>query len=65
MKAYIPEKPYKITKSMWDEYYSIQQSGVMNMMLHPNIGYFCSHDAWQKSFDHFEKDANTDDLVIE
>jgi len=65
MRAHFPEKPYTITKDMWDEYYEVQESGIMNMMGHHLIGYFFSDNAWQKSFNHFEKDANTADLVIE
>tara|TARA_R110002020_G_scaffold3902_2_gene17190 strand:+ start:269 stop:466 length:198 start_codon:yes stop_codon:yes gene_type:complete len=65
MRAHFPTKPYEITKSMWDDYYSVQQSGVMNMMGHHLIGYFCSDGAWQKSFDHFEDEGNEETLTIE
>ena len=56
--------PYTITWARWLDYYSVQQSGKMNMMSHPSIQYFFMHDAWQKSYDHFERDGRTDDLVI-
>ena len=56
--------PYTITKLIWDDYYAVQQSGIMNMMGYPSVKYFFMHDAWQKSYDHFERDGRTDDLVI-
>ena len=60
----IPTVPYTISKATWDDYYSVQQSGEMNMMGHPSVAYFMRHDAWQKSYDHFERDGRTDDLTI-
>jgi hypothetical protein len=56
--------PYTITYAMWQDYYAVQQSGRINMMLHPNVIYFMSHNAWQKSFDHFETNGQTDALTI-
>tara|TARA_R110002020_G_scaffold14091_4_gene50179 strand:- start:33419 stop:33613 length:195 start_codon:yes stop_codon:yes gene_type:complete len=64
MRAHFPEKPYIITKDMWDEYYEVQQSGRMNMMGHHLIGYFCQGDAYQQAKNHFV-DNRTSDLVIE
>ena len=60
----IPSVPYTISKPEWDDYYAVQQSGVMNMMGYHSVKYFIAHDAWQKSYDHFERDGRTDDLVI-
>jgi len=57
--------PYTISHAMWTDYYAVQMSGRINMMLHPNVIYFMSHNAWQKSFDHFETNGQTDDLIIE
>ncbi len=57
--------PYTITHSIWSNYYEVQMSGRINMVMHPSVIYFREHDAWQKSFDHFETNAQTDDLVIE
>jgi hypothetical protein len=65
MRAHFPDKPYTITKVMWDDYYFVQNSGRMNMMQHWAIGYFCSDSAWQKAHDHFETGGNRNDLVIE
>lgn len=65
MRAHFPTKPYTITKGMWNDYHSVQESGVMNMMGHHLIGYFCSDNVWQEAYDHFEKEGNTEDLVIE
>lgn len=60
----IPTVPYTISKDTWDDYYAVQQSGVMNMMGYPTVVLFMMYDAWQKSYDHFEKDGRTDDLTI-
>ena len=57
--------PYKITRSMWNEYHRVQKSGRMNMMLHPLVEYFMSHNAWEKAYDHFGINKETEDLVIE
>ena len=59
------QPPYTITHAMWSNYYDVQQSGRINMMMHPNVIYFMSHNSWQKSFDHFETNAQTDPLTIE
>jgi len=61
----IPKADYLITRSMWTDYYSVQLSGRINMLHHPLVGFFMKHNAWQKSFDHFETNAQTDDLIIE
>jgi hypothetical protein len=61
----IPKTDYTVTRSMWKEYYAVQMSGRINMMLHPLVVFFMSHNAWQKSFDHFETNAQTDALIIE
>lgn len=58
-------KPYTITKKMWDRYHQVQKSGRINMMLHPLVEYFMSDDAWSKSFEHFENNNSKKDLVIE
>ena len=60
----IPSVPYTISKPVWDDYYSVQESGVMNMMEYPTVVLFMMHDAWRKSYDHFERDGRTDDLTI-
>ena len=60
----IPTAPYTISKDIWDDFYSVQQGGEMNMMEHPSIVYFFKHNAWDKSYEHFEKNARTDDLTI-
>jgi len=61
----IPKANYLITRSMWEDYYAVQQSGKINMLHHPLVGFFVNHDAWQKSFDHFETNAQTDGIIIE
>ena len=60
----MPTLPYSISKDTWDDYYAVQQSGVMNMMGYPTVVLFMRYNAWQKSYDHFEKDGRTDDLTI-
>jgi len=60
----LPTVPYTISKDTWDDYYAVQQSGSMNMMGYPTVVYFMMYDAWQKSYDHFERDGRTDDLTI-
>ena len=58
-------KPYTITKGMWDDFYSVQMSGVMNMYGHHLIRYFMHGDAYEQARHHFEDEGNTEDLVIE
>ena len=65
MRAHFPDKPYTITRSMWDDYRRDQKSGHMNMMGHHLIGYFCQGDAYGQAHQHFETDGNEEDLVIE
>lgn len=65
MMPHFPEKPYEITKAMWDDYYAVQQSGHMNMMGHRLIGYFMPDGAWQTAYDHFEVAGETTPVVIE
>lgn len=65
MFAHFPEKPYTITKGMWNSYRRDQESGHMNMMGHHLIGYFIQGDAWEQAHKHFETDGNDEDLVIE
>ena len=60
----IKEKPYTISKSIWDTYYRAQMSGHMNMMGHPLVVYFLEGDAWQRAHDHFETAGNIESLVI-
>jgi len=59
------EKPYKITKEIWDDYYEVQQSGRINMFEHPNIAYFFEGDSYSQAKTHFEVEGNTSDLVID
>tara|TARA_B100001250_G_C19253231_1_gene551680 strand:+ start:162 stop:365 length:204 start_codon:yes stop_codon:yes gene_type:complete len=61
----IPTKPYEITKDIWDDYYSVQQSGVMNMFGYPTVVYFLTDGSYRTAFKHFETDGMTDPVVIE
>ena len=65
MRAHFPDKPYTITKGMWNSYEGTRRSGHMNMMGHHLIGYFCQGDAYGQAQQHFEADGNEEDLVIE
>ena len=65
MRAHFPDYPYTITQDIWDDYYSVQQSGIMNMMGHHYIGYFMQGDAYKQAYKHFEEEGNTEPLVIE
>ena len=60
----IPTVPYTISKDTWDDFYSVQQSGEMNMMGYPTVVYFMMYDAYDKAHDHFVRDGRTDDLTI-
>jgi hypothetical protein len=53
-----------IPKIIWDEFYRVQQSGTMNMMGHPYVIYFMQDDDWQRAYDWFEEEGNTQPLVI-
>lgn len=62
----LPTKPYQITKEVWDDYYAVQESGVMNMFGYPTVVYFLADDsAYDKAFKHFEEDGNTEPITIE
>ncbi len=55
----------KITKSEWDDYYSTQRSGRMNMWSHPLIVKFAEDNNWRAAYEYFEVQKKTDDLIIE
>lgn len=57
-------RPYTITKDMWCDYYTVQKSGSINMLLHPLIEYFMEQGVWKQAFEHFEGNKNEEDLVI-
>lgn len=59
-----PDKPYNITKSMWDSFEGDRQSGHMNMYGHHLIGYFSQGDAYEQAKKHFEAEEKDEDLVI-
>lgn len=61
----VKEEPLVIHKYIWDEFYRVQRSGRMNMMGHPYVIYFMEGDNWQRAYDHFEEEGNTEPLVIE
>lgn len=62
--------PYQISKAIWDEYYGVQMSGVMNMFTHPLIEYFLSSSdesanaVYSRAFEHFETNGNTEPLEV-
>ena len=53
-----------ITHAEWKDYFSVQESGVMNMFLHWNIRKFAPEGNWAAAHEHFEVQGNTEDLVI-
>jgi len=55
----------KITQAEWQDYYTVQQSGVMNMMGHPLIRKFMPRGNWAAAHKHFEEEGNTGDLVVQ
>ena len=57
--------PYIITKSIWEDFRTVQISGKMNMYGHPYVGYFNQYDAYAKAKQHFEVEGSCDILVIE
>tara|TARA_R110002012_G_scaffold56946_4_gene146431 strand:+ start:2018 stop:2233 length:216 start_codon:yes stop_codon:yes gene_type:complete len=61
----VKKEPLVIEKHIWDEFYRVQQSGKMNMMGHPYVIYFMEGDNWQRAYDHFEDQGNTEPLTIE
>ncbi len=54
-----------ITYAEWKDYFSVQQSGVMNMWQHPLIIKFAPDNNYAAAHEHFEVQGNTEDLVIE
>ena len=58
------QKPYKITLDMWNDFYSVQMSGVMNMLGHHLVRYFMHDGAFRQALEHFQDESNTEDLVI-
>ena len=54
-----------ITKAEWEDYFSVQNSGRINMILHPLIHKFMPDGNWKAAHDHFEVDGNEDDIVLE
>ena len=58
------QKPYTITLDMWDEFYTTQISGVMNMVGHHLVRYFMSDNAYEQALEHFKNKRNREDLVI-
>jgi len=59
------ERPYTITKNIWDDFYTIQMSGRMNMMGHPYIDYFSDAGAYNAAYTHFQTNGETTDLEIQ
>jgi len=55
----------KITQAEWQDYYTVQQSGIMNMYEHPLIFKFAPSGNWAAAHKHFEEEGNTEDLVLE
>jgi len=64
VSAHFPEVPFSVSKSTWDNYYTVQKGGSMNMMGHHAIGYFCRGNHYELAFEWFETDGNTEDLEI-
>ena len=65
-----PDKPYEITKGIWESFYGTQQRGSMNMYGHHYIGYLSQtdsngEDAYNLAKQWFEEEGNTEPLVIE
>ena len=59
------QKPYKITLDMWNDFYSVQMSGIMNMYGHHLVRYFMDDGAYEQALEHFKNKRNMEDLVIE
>ena len=58
------QKPYTITFDIWNEFYTTQMSGVMNMFGHHLVRYFMVGDAYEQALEHFKNKGNREDLVI-
>ena len=61
----MPEKPYKITQEIWEDFYEVQMSGRMNMYGHHYVRYFIPTGAYETAYEHFKVQGNTDAVVIE
>lgn len=61
------DKPQSTTihKEVWDDYYKVQLSGRINMMMHPNVGLFIPQGRWEQSHRHFVIEKQTTPLVFE
>jgi hypothetical protein len=54
----------RITLAEWKDYFSVQESGVMNMWSHWNIKKFAPEGNWAAAHEHFEIQGNTKDLEL-
>jgi len=54
-----------ITLAEWEDFHSVQNSGRINMWLHPLIEKFAPDGNWAKAFDWFETSGHTENLVID
>lgn len=61
------DKPQSTTihKEVWDDYYKVQLSGRINMMMHPNVGLFMPKGRWEQSHRHFVIEKQTTPLVFD
>ena len=57
-------KTTTISKSEWADYYSVQQSGRINMLLHPLILKFMPGDNYDQAHKWFIENGNTKALII-
>lgn len=55
----------KISKAEWKWFEGDRQSGHMNMFGHPLARKFVVNDNYEKAYEWFEAEGNTQDLVIE
>ena len=64
MRLKMPKPPYEVSKSTWDDYRRVQDSGKMNMFGYPTVVYFMKYDAYEKCQKHFDEEGNTESITI-
>jgi hypothetical protein len=54
-----------IHKEIWDDYYEVQLSGRINMLMHPHVELFMKAGRWEAAHRHFEQEKQTTPLHFE
>lgn len=61
----MPERPYEITKELWEEFEGFRKSSTKHYWEHPKVCWFIQYDAHAKAHIHFVWLGHTHPIVIE